>query len=330
MRRALRRINWSAIGAELAALLLTVVGVGLSAIGYAVFLVPFNVSAGGIGGIGIMINHFTGISVGLLYGVLNIPLLILGYHQLGGWRFLLRTLVAVAVFSASTDLLLFYVPFYVQQFPITDDVLLSTIYGAIVGGIGGGLIYRAGSTAGGMGILSRAIQLRTGLPLSQVYLYTDGLIVLAMGLVFSWEIALYAMLALFLNGLASDYVLEGPSSVRTVTIITDQPDQMAQALMNDLERGISRWEITGGYTGRTRHMLLCTVYRQQVAELKRIVAKIDDQAFVVIGEAHQALGEGFMPLKEEVERGTGRKRAAREETEPTRLIPLGGDHEAIS
>ena len=114
---------------------------------------------------------------------------------------------------------------------------------------------------------------------------------------FGWEIALYALLTLFLSGLVSDYTLEGPSSVRTATIITSFPDQVSQALMVDLNRGVSEWQIKGSYTGKTHAMLACTIYRPQVTDLKRIVAKADPQAFVTIGVAHQAHGVGFMPLK---------------------------------
>ena len=152
---------------------------------------------------------------------------------------------------------------------------------------------------GGTAILGRIIQLKTGIPLSQVYLYTDGLIVIATGIVFGWETAMYAMLTLFLNGVVSDYTLEGPSSVRTATIITNQPDLMAEALMDGLGRGVSSWAVTGQYTGETHHLLLCTIYRPQVNDLKRIVAQVDRQAFVTIGVAHQALGSGFAPLKQE-------------------------------
>lgn len=102
---------------------------------------------------------------------------------------------------------------------------------------------------------------------------------------------------MFLNGLASDYTLEGPSSVRTITVITDRPQAVAQALMAGLGRGVSHWQITGSYMDEAHSMLLCTVYRPQVNDVKRIVATVDPAAFVVIGMAHQALGAGFMPLK---------------------------------
>jgi uncharacterized membrane-anchored protein YitT (DUF2179 family) len=110
-------------------------------------------------------------------------------------------------------------------------------------------------------------------------------------------VALYAMLTLFLSGLASDYTLEGPSTIRTITIITDLPEEMAQALIEKLDQGVSRWEITGGYTGKPHTMLMCTVHRPQVNNIKSLVAQIDSKAFVIVGNAHQALGAGFSPLK---------------------------------
>lgn len=293
----MRRINWGAIGHAIRQFLLLLFGVLLTAFAYAVFQVPFNIAAGGIGGVSIVVNHYSGLSVGLLYALMNIPLLVLGFFQLGRWGFLFKTVFCVALFSVATDYISLYMPLYAAQFPLTDDLLLNTIYGGIVGGVGGGLIFRAGATMGGTGIVGRVIQMRTGTPLSQVYLWTDGLIVITMGVVFGWEISLYAMLALFLNGLASDYTLEGPSSVRTASVITNRPEEMTAALMAGLDRGVSRWEITGGYTGETRHMIFCTIFRPQVNDLKRIVAQIDGDAFVIIGDAHQALGSGFVPLQ---------------------------------
>lgn len=274
-----------------------VIGVLLAALGYSLFQVPYRIAAGGVGGISIIVNNFTGWPVGAIYLVLNIPLLVLGYFYLGRWAFIIRTLIAVIVFSTATDLFLAYLPGMLETYPITQNVLLSAIYGGLVGGIGSGLNYRAGGTMGGTGIIGRIIQKKTGFPLSQVYLYTDGVIVLTAGAVFGWELALYALLTLFLAGMASDYTLEGPSSVRTATIISNNPEAVARALINELGRGVSQWQITGSYTGERRTMLICTIYRPQVNDLKRIVGQADAQAFVTIGIAHQAFGAGFSPLK---------------------------------
>ena len=297
--KKLRRPTWRQVWREISRTLLIVVGVTISTLAYTIFQVPYNIAAGGVSGIGIIVNHFTGWPIGVFYLVVNIPLMVLGFFQLGRWRFLINTVIAVLIFSTMTEVFLTYLPTYLEHYPITDNILLSAIYGGIVGGIGGGLIYRAGASMGGTGIIGRVIQMHTGMPLSQVYLWTDGTIVLVAGLVFGWETALYAMLTLFLGGLATDYVLEGPSAVRTATIITETEhrDEMAAALIDGLGRGVSHWEITGGYTGQQRSMLLCTIYRPQVNDVKRIVADVDSRAFVIIGDAHQALGFGFIPLR---------------------------------
>lgn len=270
-----------------------VLGATVQAFAYAAFMVPYQIAAGGMGGLSLVISHFTGFPIGVTYFVLNIPMFVLGYFYLGKWQFVGKTLIGVALFSVLTDVLLGWLPTVFPYFPITDNMLLSAIYGGILGGVGGGLIYRSGAGGSGTGILGRVIQVRTGVPLSQILLFTDGTIVLLMGVVFGWETSLYALLMLFLWGLASDYILEGPSSVRTVMIVTAQPEAVIEALRAELGRTASHWEVTGGYSGEARQMILCTVQRPQVNMLKRIVNHVDPTAFYVIGDAHQAIGGDF-------------------------------------
>jgi uncharacterized membrane-anchored protein YitT (DUF2179 family) len=122
-------------------------------------------------------------------------------------------------------------------------------------------------------------------------------VIVAAGLIFGWDMALHAMLTLFLSGIATDFAMEGPSTVRTATIVTNNPDALTHALLVGLKQGASQWHATGSYTGKDRSMVFCTVYRSQVNDLKYIVATVDPTAFVVIGQAHQALGGGFMHLR---------------------------------
>lgn len=287
------RPSWHTIWHEAKLLILLCIGTLIVSAGYVTFQVPNNIVAGGLSGLSIIITQFTGWPIGLLYWVMNVPLLLLGFFQLGRWTFLLRTLIAATIFSISVDYLLVYLPQVLPQFPLTDDMLLNTIYGGIIGGIGAGFIYRAGGTMGGTGILGRVIQKRTGKPLSAVYFYSDGLIILLAGAVFGWVMVLYGFLMLFISGLASDYTLEGPSTARTANIITNKPEQMVTALMQSVQRGVSYWAITGGYTGEQRYLVQCTITRPQVNELKLVVAQVDKSAFVTIGVSHEALGSGF-------------------------------------
>jgi uncharacterized membrane-anchored protein YitT (DUF2179 family) len=278
---------------------LVAIGACIAGLGYSLFQVPFSLAAGGLSGVVIIISNYVEFPEGLMLLLLNIPLLILGFYTLGRWRFLSYTLLAAVLFSLSADFFAYFIPIWLGTNSVTDDMLLSSIYAGVVVGIGSGIIYRAGSTIGGTSITSRLIQRKTGLPLSQAYLYTDGAIIAASGFVFGWEIALHAFLAVFVMGMASDYVLEGPSQVRSATIITNEPQVLTAALMQGLRQGSSHWEITGSYTGKQRAMVWCTVSRAQVNDLKYIVATVDPDAFIVIGQSHQALGGGFLSLRRE-------------------------------
>lgn len=295
-KKTKRPFRWRTFWPLLQTTLYLLLGTTLGALSYALFQVPFNIVSGGLSGIGIMIAHFTGWPVGLMYWLMNVPMLALGFYYLGRWRFVVSTLIAATIFSVMVDLFGLYLPQLMVQFPVTHDLLLSSLYSGIIGGIGAGLVYRAGSTFGGTAILGRVIQLRTGLPLSQVYAFTDGIIILVAGLIFGWEIAMYGFLVLVINGLAADYTLEGPSSTRTVTIVTNKPQEMVQALIEEVHRGVSYWPVTGGFTGEMRYMVMCTVYRPQVNLVKRVAADVEPEAFVTIGVSHQALGKGFKRL----------------------------------
>jgi uncharacterized membrane-anchored protein YitT (DUF2179 family) len=277
--------------------LLLITGTLIAAIGYAVFQVPYNIAAGGVSGIGIIVNHFTGFPVGPFYLLVNLPLFVLGFFTLGGWRFLINTVISVVLFSAATEVIELYHASWIGPMPITGDPLLSAIFAGLIGGIGAGFVFAAGATLGGTAILGRMLQLRTGIPLSQLYLWVDGGIVVTAAFVFGWESALYAMLTLLLSGIAADYALEGPSRARNAIIVTTEREQMRQALMTQLDRGVSFWDATGGYTGEPRTIILCTITRPQVNDLKRIVSTVDPNAFVSIGITQDVLGSGFSSLK---------------------------------
>jgi uncharacterized membrane-anchored protein YitT (DUF2179 family) len=278
----IRRALWRQIEITLGAI--------IAAIGFSVFQVPLKLAAGGVTGIGIIINHFTDIPVGMIYLALNVPLIILGFFYLGRWRFIISTVTAVLVFSISIDLLDFFLPAHADQWPITSDMLLASIYAGVLFGVGMGAIYRAGGTIGGTSVPARILYERLGFPLSQSYLFTDGAIIFIAGLIFNWEVALLATLTLILSGIVSDMVLEGVSQVRTATIVTQKPDEVRLAIIYQLRRGVSLWSIEGGYTKTPRAMLFCTILRSRVTDLKYTIATVDPDAFIVIGVAQQVIG----------------------------------------
>jgi uncharacterized membrane-anchored protein YitT (DUF2179 family) len=267
-----------------------VVGSLMAALGFSLFQVPFNLAAGGVSGLGIIFNHYTGFPIGLTVLALNIPLVVLGYFQLGRWRFVFSTIVSVLCFSFGIDFFNAYLPSAVHRWPITDDLLLASIYAGVLFGIGMGIIQRAGGTVGGTSIPARIIYDRVGFPMSQSYLYTDGAIILLAGIVFRWEVALLAVLTLVLSGILSDYVLEGVSKVRTATIVTKKPEDVRLAVLYRLRRGVSLWPIEGGYTKTPRTMMFCTVLRSRVADLRQAILTVDPDAFIVVGVAQQVVG----------------------------------------
>lgn len=277
------------------------IGASVSAFGYSMFMVPFNLAAGGIGGLGVIINHYTGWPAGGLFMLMNLPLMVLGFFQLGRWRFLFSCLLSIVVFSFMADTFSAVMPGLMRTFPVTEDLLLNAIYGGLFFGLGVGIVFRYGGTFGGTVIPARILHNRTGYPLSQTFFYFDGGIILLAGLVFGWELAMLGMLALFIGGLATDFVLEGVSQVRTVTIVTYNPGELKRSILLNLGRGISQWEVTGGYSERKYTMLFCTISRSQVQDLKALVADTDPDAFLVVGVAQQAVGsfsfQRHVPLK---------------------------------
>ena len=288
---ALAAVNWRD---ELRRLPYIVAGAVVMAVSFTLFQNPHRMSAGGISGLSIITNYLTGIPVGTAYFVLNIPMMALGFFFLGGWRFLGRTLVCVGLFSLLTNLLVGVWPRLIQPWPLTDDLFLSAVFGGLLSGLGGGLVYREGGSSAGTGVLSRAIQLKTGMPLSILYVMTDGLIVLVMGALFGWAKSLYALVLLYLWGVATDYVLDNATGVQVATVVTSQPDEVILAIRQRLGHSASKWEITGGYSGERKQMIMCTVNRHKVRALKQAILAQDPQAFVVIGAAAPAGGGGFV------------------------------------
>lgn len=273
--------------------LLIITGAFLQAISLRLFLVPAHLASGGVSGISQLVNHYTAWPIGLMVFIGNIPLFVLGLRFLGGRRFAARTAVAVLTYSFFVDWLVLFLPAH----GLTDDIFLNALYGAVVSGIGYGLVYRAQGTSGGSDILTRILNHWREIPMSQSYLMVDSLVILSAGLVFGWKEALYALITLYVSGIVAETVTEGGGMVRTALIVTSQPEVVSRQILDNLERGVTILPGTGAYTGVERPILYCVVTRSEIAQLKAIVHEADAQAFMVIGQAHEALGEGFKPIK---------------------------------
>ena len=271
-----------------------VIGVFIGSLSVILFLEPLDIASTGVTGIAMILQELIGTPIGVMVFVLNIPIQIMGYFMLpNGARVIMRSLLVILLYSLMLDMLAPYVP----AGGLSDDRMLNALFGGIIGGISGGLVFRAGATFGGTSTVALILQRRIGTPMSTTFLYTDALVIVVAGFVYGWEGALYATITLFVGGLATDYILEGPSVIRTAMIITDKPDQIVQVIFEDLQRGATGWTITGQYTGEERTMLYVTIGRSQVRELKDAVSAVDPHAFMVIGMGQTAYGEGFKDVK---------------------------------
>lgn len=282
---------------------LIVIAAILQALALRLFFIPADLASGGVSGVAQLVNHYTDWPIGLMILIGNIPLFLLGWRFLGGAHFALRTATAIVTYSLFTDLIIrtpLFAPNGLGTTLINDlqgDLLLSSLYGAIIGGIGFGLVYRARGTSGGSDILARILNNWRGVSMTQSYLMVDTAVILGAGLVFGWKEALYAMIALYVSGLVAETTLEGGGTVRTAMIVTSEPKAVSEKIIERLLRGVTVLEGTGAYTGAERPVLYVVISRAEVARLKVIVDEVDSRAFMVIGYAHEALGEGFRPLK---------------------------------
>ena len=268
---------------------LIAIGALLQAISVIVFQAPAELATGGVSGLSVIANYLIpALPIGAVVLVLNVPLFILGVRFLGGWRFFVRTIVTVLLYS-----LLMVILAAAGVRSVTHDIVLNTLFGAIIGGAGMGLVFRAKSTTGGTDVLTLLLSRWRGIPLSQGYLITDAIVMLLAGLIFGWEKALYALIALYVTGLVAEAIAEGVGITRAVTVITQEPEAVASAVMTHLGRGVTRWAGTGAYTGQERPILFIVVSRPEVATLKSIIYDADPHAFVVIGQVQEVYGEGF-------------------------------------
>jgi uncharacterized membrane-anchored protein YitT (DUF2179 family) len=274
--------------------ILIIIGAFIQALSLRLFLVPSHLVSGGLSGAGQILYYLYNWPIGLVVFLGNIPLFILGWRYLGGPRFATRTILAIVAFSGFTDLLLSQT----GHSAFTPDPFLNTLYGGIMMGVGLGIVYRGRGTSGGTDIIGRILNRQFGLSISMAYLVTEALVILAAGVFFNWEIALYGLLMIYISGIAADRVLEGSNVIRDVMIITEKMDAVSQALMDELERGTTIINARGGYSKQDRPILYCVVTSSEVMQLKTIVHDIDPNAFMVVGSANEALGEGFTPLRE--------------------------------
>lgn len=266
----------------------TILGSTIFALGFSLFLGPNDMSAGGISGLALIFVELTGIgTVGTLSILINMPLFILGGLKIGK-RFFIGSLLGMILSSVLIDLFVLI--------PMPDmEPLICVLYGGVICGLGLGLVFISGTSTGGSDILIRLLKLKyRNVPIGQISLYFDALVVALTGLVFhDVSKALYTGITVFLCSQVIDAVVYRFDYSKVVLIITSEHQAIADAIGKKLDRGATLLHGEGSYTHRSMKIVLAAVKKQQMAELKELVMEIDPSAFVIVQEAHQVLGDGF-------------------------------------
>jgi uncharacterized membrane-anchored protein YitT (DUF2179 family) len=271
------------------------------ALSVVIFLVPADIVPAGATGFATILNELIGTPIGLVVILLNIPVQLLGFRMLNGWHTTLSTVYATVLYSLLIDLLPLLA--MIPQDGVSDDLLLNALFGGILAGVGSGLVFRAGGTAGGTATLARILRRLIGTGIGVSSLFTDGLIILGAGVVFGWEAALYAVIALGINRSVSNYVLEGPGSTVTAFIVTKQPIGLRRAIHQQIERRVTHWSTDEPETDVNRHMLMVTLDKTEVSTLATIVSVVDEEAFVSVVQGKSAFGADFRSLGPELPLG---------------------------
>lgn len=258
-----------------------------TAVGLDMFLVPNKIAAGGVSGIATIIYYITHWPVGTVMLVINVPLFLAGVKKLG-MVFGIRSLFGTITLSLFVDLLASKVPVP------TKDPLLASIYGGILVGIGLGFVFRNKGTTGGTDLAAAIVNNYMKLSVGVILFVIDASVIVAAGIVFrSAELALYALLTVFLTARVIDFVQEGFGNAKAALIISTQPDVVSEAILRQMDRGVTALRGKGMYTGADRDIILSVVTRAEISSLKELVHNIDPGAFVILTDIHEVLGEGF-------------------------------------
>ena len=274
-------------------ILLIIIGTGLMAFAVASIFDPVSLITGGFSGLAIIIRQLSsqlipgGIPLSVTNLALNIPFLLLAM-KLKGFRYVLRTGFATIMLS-----------FWLSVLPVVpiagDDLLLSALYGGLIVGAGIGLVFVAQATTGGTDLIAALIQhfLRHYSTASIMWIL-DTLIVLFGAYLFGIQMTLYAIIAIYLTSRVADGLIDGLKFSKAAFIITENPDQVATLLMEDLDRGVTGISATGMYSGTAKNMLLCVVSKKEIVMLKELTKECDPNAFVIVTDVREVLGEGFI------------------------------------
>jgi len=257
-------------------------GAWFAAVALEIFLVPNLIIDGGVTGISIMASYLSKLPLGGFIFILNLPFLFVGYKQIGK-TFVISTLFSISTLSIAVSIL--------HPVPgLTQDTLLATVFGGILLGVGVGLVVRYGGSMDGTEILAIVISRKSSFSVGEIVMFFNIFILSSAGLIFGWDRAMYSLIAYFIAFKVIDITIEGLDESKAVFIITEKQDDIADAIMARLGRGITHLKGVGGYSGQEKGVLYTVVTRLEVAKLKGIVEDFDENAFVTINDVHDVMG----------------------------------------
>ncbi|MHB9144221.1 MAG: YitT family protein [Symbiobacteriia bacterium] len=262
-----------------------ILGSTLVALSLSIFIVPNRIVDGGVTGLAVLGHYLAGLPVGWLILAINVPIFLVGIRFVG-LPFGLRSLLGVVAISITVEL--------TAHLPaVTNDLLLASVFGGILSGIGMGLVLRSQGSLGGTDILAVVLSHLFGFTVGELLLGIDILIIGSAAIVFDVERAMYALITMFVASKVVDVIQEGWNHTKTMIIISDQTEAIAARIMQELERGVTFLHGEGAYSGKSKRIIWAVVTRVEIARVKQMVWDLDHDAFVTVADAHEVLGEGF-------------------------------------
>ena len=283
----MKRRIWEDIKASL----LVTLGCAILAASFAFLTYPNSIVSGGLTGISQILNLLTGLPVGVMVIVMNVPLFLIAWRKLG-IRFVVFSLLGTVLSSVFIDL------FSMVDLVLTNDTLLASVYGGLTKGLGVGLVYHVGATCGGSDIVSRLLRRKYAyINFGTISLCIDAVVVVAFAIIFRrFDSAMYTIITMFVSSRVVNLILYGLSTSGVCHIVTTKPKLIGQEITGTLGRSATILRGEGAYSGTERFVVLCVVKRQQIPDLKKIVAACDEQAFVIVSESHEVFGKNFLNI----------------------------------
>lgn len=258
------------------------IGAIIYSAGLNLFLIPNHIIDGGITGISLLVQALTGVPFSLLIVVLNLPFFYLGYRRLGAGLAVSSTyaIVVLSLFSSIFE----------EMKPATTDPFLSTIFGGIIIGIGVGIVIKSGGSTDGTEIVAIWMDSKSSFSVGEIIMFFNFFILGASGFVFSWNSAMYSLIAYFICSRMIDAVSTGLDSSKGIFIVTTEYDKVSDAIVHDMHRAVTRLHGQGGFLKDDKDVLYCVVTRLEVTKLKQVVHGIDPSAFLSVFDVQEVQG----------------------------------------